>query len=45
MSTELMCPLLKRKINDGYCYDITIAAYGMIKMDNLEDKIDREKEL
>jgi len=45
MSTELMCPLLKRKINDGYCYDITIAAYGMIKMDSLEDKIDRETAL
>ncbi|MDD4776553.1 MAG: hypothetical protein PHG75_08575 [Syntrophomonas sp.] len=35
----------KRKINDGYCYDITNDAYGMIKMDSLEDKIDRETAL
>lgn len=40
-----MCPLLKRKINDGYCYDITNSAYGMMKMSALEDKIDRETAL
>lgn len=37
-----MCPLLNRIINDGYCYDITNAAYGMMKMEALDDKIERE---
>jgi hypothetical protein len=37
-----MCPLLKREINDAYCYDITNAAYGMMKMSALDDKIDRD---
>ncbi len=40
-----MCPLLKKIIDDGYCYDITNAAYGMIKMEALDDKIDRETAL
>ncbi|NLC68198.1 MAG: hypothetical protein GX754_05320 [Clostridiaceae bacterium] len=42
MSSEYMCPLLNRIINDGYCYDITNAAYGMMKMEALDDKIERE---
>lgn len=37
-----MCPLLKRVINDGYCYDITNSAYGMMKMEALYDKIERD---
>ncbi|MDD3840768.1 MAG: hypothetical protein PHP06_09400 [Clostridia bacterium] len=45
MENEYMCPLLKKIIDDGYCYDITNAAYGMIKMEALDDKIDRETAL
>lgn len=42
MSKEYKCSILNRKIHDGYCYEITLAAYGMLKMDYLQDKIDRE---
>ncbi len=45
MSSEYMCPILNRAIDDGYCYDITNAAYGMMKMEALEDKIDRDAAL
>ena len=37
-----MCPLLNKVIDGGYCYDITNAAYGMMKMEGLDDKIERE---
>ncbi|MED4377975.1 hypothetical protein P9274_20165 [Schinkia azotoformans] len=42
MENEYMCPLLKRIIDDGYCYEITTAASGMLKMEALDDKLDRK---
>jgi hypothetical protein len=42
MSSEYMCPLLNRIISDDYCYEITIAAYGLLKMAALDDKIERD---
>jgi hypothetical protein len=34
-----LCPIFKREIDNGYCYEITTAAYGMIKMECLDNKI------
>jgi len=45
MESEYKCPILDRIIDDGYCYDITNAAYGMMKMEALDDKIERETAL
>ncbi len=42
MENEYKCPLLNKIINDGYCYDITNAAYGIMKMESLDDKIERK---
>ncbi len=43
MENEYMCPLLNRVIDDGLCYDINMVAYGFIKPDILDDKIEREE--
>jgi hypothetical protein len=42
MNYDVECPLLNRTIDNGYCYEVTIAAYGMVKMEFLDDKIERE---
>jgi hypothetical protein len=43
MEYDVMCPILKREIDNGYCCEITNAAYGIIKMECLDDKIDRQE--
>lgn len=43
MENNIVCPLLNRIIDDGYCYDINMIANDMIKENILEDKIDKEK--
>lgn len=42
MEYNVMCPILSKEIDNGYCYEITTAAYGIIKMNCLDDDIDRE---
>lgn len=37
-----MCPLLTKVIDDAYCYEINSIAYGFIKPEAIEDKIDRD---
>ena len=39
---EYYCPLLKRVIDFAYCYDINMVAFGFIKVDAIEDLIDRK---
>ena len=34
MKDEFECPLLKRGIHDGYCYDLNMVAVRMVKEDN-----------
>lgn len=41
MEYNVKCPILNREIDNGYCYEITTAAYGLIKMDCLDDEIER----
>lgn len=31
MENEYMCPLLKKVIDDAYCYEINTAAYGYVE--------------
>ena len=45
MLNNRLCPILKRLIDAGYCYDITTMAYGLIRADVLEDHILREEAL
>lgn len=35
------CPLLKREIDEDYCVEINYVRIKIIKVDALEDKIDR----
>jgi hypothetical protein len=39
---EIMCPLLNKKIVEGYCYDIWSIVNGLIKISSLE-KSDQKK--
>ncbi len=41
MEDDHYCPILKRTINDAYCYEINNVAYRIIKPEAIEDKIDR----
>lgn len=41
MVSEYMCPLLNQVIDDRYCYDVKMVAYGYIKPEALADKINR----
>ena len=43
MEANFECPLLNKKIDAGYCYDINMVNSGMIKENVLEDKIDKVK--
>jgi len=43
MINNRKCPLLNREIDQGYCYDITMVAYGFIKPEILEDKLNRDE--
>ena len=42
-SVMIDCPLLKRKIATGYCYEIVSVVSKMVKPDILDDEIDRDK--
>lgn len=43
MESNFMCPLLKKKIDDGYCYEINMVVSNLIKPDALEDHINKEE--
>ena len=43
MEYDVMCPILKREIDNGYCCEITTAAYGLLKMEFLDDDITRDE--
>lgn len=34
-----MCPLLKKEISEGYCYDVNMVAYGFIKTTAIDDEL------
>ena len=40
---EFKCPLLKRNIDEGYCYDINMVRIGIAKENMLDDHIDKDK--
>jgi len=33
------CPLLDKEISEGYCYDINMVAYGLIKPSAIDDEL------
>lgn len=43
MESKFKCPLLKRIIDEGYCYDINMIRTNMMKENIIEDKINKKK--
>lgn len=43
MESSFKCPLLKKVIDDGYCFDINMVIANLIKPTVLEDKINKEE--
>lgn len=43
MESKFKCPLLKRVIDDGYCYDINMVIGNLVKPTVLEDKINKKE--
>lgn len=37
------CPLLKKNIDEGYCYDINMVRIGIAKENMLDDHIDKNE--
>lgn len=43
MESRFACPLLKKVIDDGYCYDINMVVGNLIKPTVLKDEINKNE--
>ena len=42
VNKKFYCPLLKKDIYMGYCYDINMVVFGFIKPSFIDNVVDRE---